>query len=98
MQMVQNDDDSVTWSIEPSRAPDRDKASIAPGLGAGSRSSAPTDRLGRQRDRTRLTRVRMRRAGDHHVVARRHQCGFGLSTSVLIWSDGTCSFRVTLNT
>lgn len=34
MQMVQNGDDSVTWSIEPSRAPDRDKASIALGLDA----------------------------------------------------------------
>jgi hypothetical protein len=37
MQMVQNGDDSVTWSIEPSRAPDRDKDSIALGLDAGPR-------------------------------------------------------------
>lgn len=39
MQMVQNGDDSATWSIEPSRAPDRDKASIALGLDAGPRLS-----------------------------------------------------------
>src|SRR6266498_5738238 len=96
MQTVQNGDDSVTCRssrhVRPTGTRPASPWAWAPD------TAEPTDRLGHRRDRTRLTRadaprfvITMSSLADTNAAS-------GYPPSVLIWSDGMCSFRVTLNT
>src|SRR6266542_2848450 len=96
MQTVQNGDDSVTCRssrhVRPTGTRPASPWAWAPD------TAEPTDRLGHRRDRTRLTRadaprfvITMSSLADTNAAS-------GYPPSVLIWSDGMCSFRLTLNT